>query len=180
MQNDFRYESSHWTTKETYYIENGLEGLTEKQTKLASYWNTPFNKICLGMKVKSITKWIEVDHPASSLYDVISDGTFKSTNAGKNKWKSLIDDSALQENCDEEGFNFKKKHGILWSNYIKIRIGLAANNENDCESPDSCIGFGISVGGYRDGKSTSCGNLRFCCWPRRKKNVPAFGFILIK
>ena len=130
------------------------------------------------MKVKSVTKWIEVSHPASSLYDAISDGTFKSTKAGKDKWKSLIDESALQENCDEEGLNLKKKHN--WSSkYIKIRIGLAANNENNCKSPDSCIGFGISVGGYRDGKSTSCGNLCLFCWSQNK-NIPAFGFILIK
>ena len=79
--------------------------MTEKQTKLASYWNTPFDKICLGMKVNGVTKWIMINHQASSLFNVIADGDFKNTNVGKNKWLSLMDGSRLQENCNEEGFN---------------------------------------------------------------------------
>ena len=178
MQSDFRYDSSHWTTKQTYNIQGGLEGLTEKQTKLASYWNTPLNNLCLGIKVNGITKWIEVDYAASTLLDVISDGTFKPTTAGKNTWKSLIDNSSMQESCNKEGFNFNK--GKLGQEYMKVRIGLVANNEEDCDTADSCIGFGTSVRRLNMGeKITSCGNLCFC-WPSPDTNVAAFGFILIK
>ncbi|CAB3998900.1 Hypothetical predicted protein, partial [Paramuricea clavata] len=108
-KNDFNYTSSYWTNKMVYAVEDGLEGMTEKQTKLASYWNTPFNKICLGMKVNGAreTKWIVVDHQAWSLFNEIADGIFKSTTAGKVKWKSLIDNSSLQKKCNKEGFNFR-------------------------------------------------------------------------
>ena len=50
LQAVFNYTSPYWTNKETCRVEDGLESWTEKQTKLASYWNTPFSKICLGMK----------------------------------------------------------------------------------------------------------------------------------
>ena len=161
MQNEFRYESPHWTSKDTYAIQNGLEGLTEKETKLASYWNTRFNKLCLGMKVNNVTKWIEVHFQATSLFEVISNETFQSTTAGKDKWKSLIHESSLQNNCNKEGFN------LFPNTYMKTRIGLIANNEENCDTPDTGIGFGLSTG-------FSCGN-----WNRHRGGVTAFGFVLI-
>jgi hypothetical protein len=68
LQNEFNYTTRlKWTNKGTYAVEDGLEGLNEKQTKLASYWNTPFNKICLGMKVNGVTKWIALNYTTNSL-----------------------------------------------------------------------------------------------------------------
>jgi hypothetical protein len=177
-QSDFSYDSSYWTSNETYAVEDGLEGLTEKQTKLASYGNTPFENLCLGMKVKNVTKWIEVHHRAISLYDVVANEMFKQTKAGKNTWKSLIGHSSMQNNCNKEGFNFINAYRLT---YVKIRIGLVANNEYHCNSPDSCIGFGISSRNS-DGvvQSTSCGNLRYCCLKNSGVNIAAYGLVLIK
>ncbi|CAB4005221.1 Hypothetical predicted protein, partial [Paramuricea clavata] len=145
-KNDFNYSSPYWTNKETYAIEDGLQGLNEKQTKLASYWNTPFNKICLGMKVNGATKWIASNYTTISLHSVIEDGTFKRTTIGKEAWKSLINGSSLQKNCNQEGFNMvtKNKFKRYAFAYTNVRIGLVANNQNDCESCNSCIGFGSS------------------------------------
>ena len=67
LQTEFKYSISYWTNNETYAVEDGLKGLTKNQTKLASYSNTSFNKICLGMKVNNVTKWIVHDQPTSSL-----------------------------------------------------------------------------------------------------------------
>jgi hypothetical protein len=160
--------------------------LNEKQTKLASYWNTPFNKICLGMKVNGATKWIALNCTTNSLHSVIVDGTFKGTTFGKEAWKSLVNGSSLQENCDEEGFNiqgvYKKYTGITtWRWYMNIRIGLVANNENSCDSCDSCIGFGTSVSGCEDYdiSSTTCGNMAVC-YQLNNKNTAAFGYILVQ
>jgi hypothetical protein len=47
LQQTFGYDSPYWTNKEGYAVEDGLEGLIEKESKLASYWNTPFKKIKL-------------------------------------------------------------------------------------------------------------------------------------
>ena len=180
MQNNFNFESTYWTNKEVFTVEDGLEGLTEKQTKSASYWSTPFNKICLGMTVNNVTKWIVIGHQANSLFSQIADGNFRETSAGRDQWKSLIDGSSLQPNCNREGFNFKRKLGSGF--YLKTRIGFAANNQNNCKSPDSCIGFGTSAVGCHLTLSTTCGNLVMCGQNHNldNKDTAAFGFILIQ
>ncbi|XP_028396065.1 uncharacterized skeletal organic matrix protein 5-like isoform X2 [Dendronephthya gigantea] len=82
-KNTFIFDSPLWTNKETYAIQDGLEGLAEKESKLASYWNTPFTKICLGMSYNGDKKWMTFDYNASSLYGVIADGQFRPTTAGR-------------------------------------------------------------------------------------------------
>ena len=173
MQQDFNYNSSYWFDKEIYALEDGLKVLTEKQTKLASYWNTPFSKICLGMKVRGITKWIVLHHKARSLFNEIADGAFRETSVGKDKWKSLLNGSCLLPNCNKEGFNLQRE----WDNkyYLKTRIGFMTNNENNCDTSDACIGFGISVRGCGLAVTTTCGNLAVC----KPDHVNAFGFVLV-
>ena len=154
--------------------------MTEKQTKLASYWNTPFDKICLGMKVNGVTKWIEINRNRQerSLLDVIADGDFKDTNVGKKTWLSLMDGSRLQENCDEEGLNINRKGYELA--HLKVRIGIIANNQNDCDTCNSCIGFGTSIRRC-DGeiRKTTCGNIAIC-GQLDNTNTPAFGYIFVQ
>ena len=181
LQNEFKYSSPFWTNKETYAVEDGLEGLNEKQAKLASYWNTPFNKICLGMKVNGATKWIALNYTTNSLHSVIEDGAFKGTTFGKEAWKSLIDGSSLQDNCNVEGFNIQMNYAVYqWRWYMNIRIGLVANEQNSCNSCDSCIGFGTSVSGCGDDvRSTTCGNMAVCD-QLNNKNTAAFGYIFVQ
>ena len=180
FQTEFNYSSPYWTNKQTYAVENGLEGLTEKQTKLASYWNAPFDKICLGMKVDGVTKWILINHDASSLFNVISGGVSKDTTAGMVAWRSLMDSSLLEQHCNQEGLNLQPPG--LYGSYVKVRIGLAADNYESCGGYDSCIGFGTSASsckGY-DLTSPSCGTTRIGCNDNPNKKKPAFGYMLVQ
>ena len=155
--------------------------MTEKQTKLASYWNTPFGKICLGMKVNGVTKWIVIDHQASSQFDVIADGTKTTTAVGKDTWKLLIAGSSLQTNCNDEGFNTKFRGGNL---HTHLRLGFVAHNENDCNTcSDSYIGFGASFRGCDFSSWPTCGNLAVCNHVSHydeNTNLPAFGCIFVQ
>ena len=78
MEQTFGYDSPYWTNKEGYAVEDGHKGLTEKESKLAPYWNTPFKKICLGMTVNGDRKWMVLDYEASSLY------------SGDRRWKGQV------------------------------------------------------------------------------------------
>ncbi|XP_028396184.1 uncharacterized protein LOC114520158 [Dendronephthya gigantea] len=166
-ENDtFIYNSPLWTNKETHAIQDGLEGLTEKESKLASYWKTPFTKVCLGMSYNGNRKWMTFDYTANSLYSAIADGTFRATTAGWAAWKSLVRDSSLQRNCNREGFNV----------ISKIRIGLFANQEKDCNSCDSRIGYGIWI------NRKTCGNYAHPNWDPDNggKDFVTFGYILVQ
>ena len=152
--------------------------MTGKQTKLASYWNTPFDKICLGMKGNGITEWIVINYRASSLYNVIADEGYKRLYVGRNTWLSLMDGSRLQEKCNKEGFNINTPGYELA--HLKVRIGIIANEQSHCLSCDSCIGFGTSIRGC-DGEiiKTTCGNIAIC-GQLDNKNTPAFGYIFVQ
>ena len=164
LQNTFAHDSSLWTNTETYAIQDGLEGLAEKESKLASYWNTPFTKICLGMSNNGERKWMTFDYTANSLYNVIADGQFRATTAGRAAWKSLIADSSLQRNCNKEGLNV----------FSRMRIGIFANQENDCASCDSWLGYGTQVPGK------VCGNVATHDPDNGHKHLATFGYILVQ
>ncbi|XP_028396124.1 uncharacterized skeletal organic matrix protein 5-like [Dendronephthya gigantea] len=164
----FIYGSSLWTNNETYAIQDGLEGLTEKESKLASYWNTPFTKICLGMLYNGDRKWMRLNYNASSLYGAIADGQFRATTAGRAAWKSLIAESSLQLNCNKEGFN------VLRVTNNKIRIGIVANEQNNCNSCDSWLGFGTTINGK------TCGNFAVHSPDNGDKDLVTFAYILVQ
>ena len=142
MQTTFEYGSLLWTNKETWNVDEGLDGLTQNEAKLASYHNTPFTKVCLGMTWNGVTNWIHVNHNASSLYSVIADRKYRATNLGREEWMSLINGALLQPNCNLEGFNLKF---LLDDPKLKVRIGIASNEQYNCHSSETAIGFGIRV-----------------------------------
>ena len=144
------------------------------ETKLPTYWNTPFNKICLGMKIGQQFKSVVINYQATSLYSLIADGKYRATFLGRNTCKKLIGSRAsLQSNCNKEGFNVVGIHSA-WS---KARIGILGNNENDCGNCDSRIGFG--TGGHHDDSNT-CGNEGTNSGDNGNQHIKAMGYILVQ
>ena len=96
------------------------------------------------------------------------------TSAGRAEWMSLINGAKLQDNCNKEGFNIK-------SYIINLRIGIASNNENNCHSCDTAIGFGIGIGiGIKVSNNRlwkfSSGNFYFF----RQSLEKTFGYIFVQ
>ena len=173
FQPTFRYDSTYWTDKRSFNNQGGLTGLDHKQTKLPTYWSTPFTKICLGMKVGGQTRFLLLEQAAPSLHSLIADGVYRNTSLGRNSWKSLVPGASLQDHCNIEGFNTRG----LKSAYSRARIGFVGNNENDCKRPDSRIGFGTE--GYPD-NSNSCGNVAKHRGDNGNKWIKAMGYIFIQ
>ena len=123
-------------------MRGGLNGLAQNETKLASYHNTPFTKVCLGMTANDVTNWILVNNAATSLYSLLADGAYRETNAGRAEWLSLVNDASLQPYCNKEGFNVFYFYG---NSKRQLRIGILGNNQNNCGSCNSFIGFGFGV-----------------------------------
>ena len=117
------------------------------------------------MRISGQLRFIVFNKQANSLHSLIADGTYRATSLGRNEWKKLIGaQGSLQLNCNKEGFNAV---GIA-------RIGYVANQENDCGSCDSRIGFGTRGG------SNTCGNVASHSPDNGNRNIKAMGYILVQ
>ena len=179
FQSNFEYNSEYWSNKKTFNISGGKTGFDDQETKMPTYWSTAFNNICLGMKLGSTVNWIKLNHTAASLHSVIADGVYKPTSVGRKTWKSLLHNSSLQRKCDIEGFN---SHANVTTvpNPAVVRIGIIADNVNNCQSCNSRLGVG--GGGYRAGqKINPCGNEAvYQKLDNGEKHLKAFCYILLQ
>ena len=127
------------------------------------------------MKIGHQKHFIVINKQAKSLYSLIADGKYRATSLGRNTWKKLIGSQAsLQANCNREGFN-----AVGTKSYSKARIGIIGNNEKDCSSTNSRVGFG--TGGYYDDSNT-CGNDagKGLKPDNGEKHIKAMGYILVQ
>ena len=126
------------------------------------------------MKIGHQVNSIVINKQANSLHSLIADGNYRSTSLGRDTWKKLIGQQAsLQKNCNKEGFNALSK-----GYQSKVRIGIISNEQNNCMSPDSRIGFG--TGGYPHDRLNTCGNAAQYQPDNGLKNIKAMGYILVQ
>ena len=126
------------------------------------------------MKIGQKTNFIVINKTANSLYSLIADGQYRATSLGRNTWKKLIGSQAsLQLNCNKEGFNAVSSLDFQ----AKARIGIINNQENDCDSCDSRIGFGT---GGNDDDDNTCGNEATYEPDNGVKHIKAMGYILVQ
>ena len=146
VKGHFGQQSALWSNKLTFNPSGGLTGFDGNETKLSTYWNTPFSEICLGMIKGQKSNFIVIRKDADSLYSLIADGVYRPTTLRRSKWISLMKGFInLQSRCNREGFNVFCAGGY-------VRIGIFGNNENDCRSCDTQMGFGLS-------RRHSCGDV---------------------
>ena len=158
----------------TFNVVAGQTGFDMQETKLPTYWNTPFSKLCLGMRIGQQLKFIAMNLNSNSLFSLIADGSYRRTFVGRNTWKSLIGSKAsLQRYCHREGFNAESSV----ASYSKARIGIIGNEQNTCAYCDSRIGFG--TGGRWDDSNT-CGNEASRASDNGNKAIKAMGYILVQ
>ena len=126
------------------------------------------------MKIGHQTNFIVINKTANYLYSLIADGQSRNTSLGGNTWKTLIGSLAsLQRKCNKEGFN-----ALGTSNsYSKARIGIISNEQNECRSCNSRIGFGTE--GKFDDYNT-CGNEATLLPDNGDKHIKAMGYILVQ
>ena len=174
IQTTFHYNSTLWSDKQTFNLPGGMTGFDSQETKLPTYWNTPFSKICLAMKIDQQTNFLVINKQADSLYSLIADGQYRVTSLGRDKWKTLIGSQAsLQLHCNKEGFNAIGDE----ADQSKARIGIVANNQNDCTTCDSRIGFG--TGGLHDDSNT-CGNEATHSPDHGNVHIKTIGYIFVQ
>ena len=126
------------------------------------------------MRIGHQIKFVVINKHTNSLYSLIADDIYRATSLGRNTWKALIGSQAsLQTNCNKEGFNVVSPT----TSQTKARIGIISNQEDDCNTCDSRIGFG--TGGTHDDSNT-CGNEATYSPDNGNKHIKAMGYILVQ
>ena len=126
------------------------------------------------MKISGQLRFIVINKEANSLLSLIADGIWRASSLGRDEWKKLIGaQGSLQLNCNKEGFNAVGTASV----HSKARIGYIANEQYNCGSCDSRIGFG--TGGSPDNSNT-CGNAAPQSSDNGDRDIKAMGYILVQ
>lgn len=127
------------------------------------------------MKVGGQTRFVAFNKQANSLHSLIADGHYRATSLGRSAWKALIgSEASLQTNCNKEGFN---AGGCYGDGCALVRIGIVSNEQNDCNTCDSRIGFG---GAGSPDDSITCGNGAESSPDNGDKLIKTMGYILVQ
>jgi hypothetical protein len=172
-QATFVYGSPLWTNDET--LNPGSPDLDTTEAKLASFSRMPVTALRLGMRMGNDTRWVNFVHAATSLRSLF-EGGYVATTVGRQGWLSLLATPSLQDNCNLEGFNVV---GTMGPTYSTVRIGILGNQEPDCATPDSRMGFGGGAGLCGEDPNNSCGN-ELGCNPNGPVSTKAFGYVMLR
>lgn len=80
----------------------------------------PFTDVRLAIDTAGTVNTVKIPQTNNSLRELFNAGYVEST-LGRTAWLSLVPGSALQANCNEEGFN------IDHDSYAQARIGIIGN-----------------------------------------------------
>lgn len=144
----FSYHSDLWAPHIGPFNEAAGKDLSETETKVDVLKYLLLQKgFCVGMEVNGTKKWLEIPykkngHSAMGIFILRS---HTPVNVGRDKWKSLISGSFVNESCSAshdqakvvEGFNLNEDR-----DGPKVRIGMVTLCNNKAVSR---IGFGMDA-----------------------------------
>jgi len=163
----FVHDAPLWTSADT--LAPDAPNLDRIEAKLAGFATMPFGYLRVGMIQGASTRWLILPVDGGSLRALMTTG-FHATNVGRSAWERLPSRGSLQNNCNREGINVE----TLEAN---VRIGIVANNQNDCSTCNSWIGFGAEGLGTSD---MACGNYAAAAPDNGNRTDPLFGYVMVR
>ncbi len=166
----FIYDSNYWTTNNVlnkdYYIYDNTEFKSDLFNRL------PFNNIYLELETWNNKNAVKLSYSSNNLLSIFNGDNYINYSYWKSNWMSLVPGSSLQPYCNNEWFN------AYASTWLRARIGITSNNENDCTSNDSVVWIWLNQ--RRDYFSTVWNNCwsTLCSW--WNKEINSFWYIFIR
>jgi hypothetical protein len=173
----FLYDMPIWTDAKLLNETNTNPDSIE--AKFQSFVTMPASEVLLGVRGLSVSgpaRYLRIPVKTSSLRALFS-GPFVPTTRGRGAWKQLLPGSSLQLNCNAEGFNNTVGLGM------RLRLGIVANEQNDCDSPNSFLGIGYQseLSWCNEPRTmTTSGNFSSCVGDNGKLNLPAFVALYVR
>jgi hypothetical protein len=170
----FNYDSGLWTN--TTLLNPTNTNLAQTEAKFQGFVNQSFTALRLAF-VDGATRGLVVTTTGTSLRDVFAGGS-RATSAGRNGWRSLFASPSQQPFCNSEGFNV----GV--GGYRRVRLGMVTNQENECTSPDSCVGIGFGSDSNTCVTPTfagaTAGNIATCGGDNGDRNTRVFAYVFVR
>ena len=145
--NTFEYNSAYWTDSNLYPSTalTDTPDLSQSEYKGQAFTNLGFSELLLRFDTGGVIQNLPLTIATQTSMQTMFNGRFVATSVGRAAWKGLVPNSSLQWNCNREGIN----NVGIWGNIVGVRIGIVANEQSDCDSPDSALGISIydNVGG---------------------------------
>jgi hypothetical protein len=166
-KNTFLHDETIWEDATTFHPES--PDLDAAEAKLAGYATIPFVYMRVGMVQNDATHWLILPLEGESVAALMKSG-FHETNVGRAAWERLPARGSLQSNCNREGINVSTPQA-------NARIGIVANNQNDCSTCNSWIAFGA------EGNSTgalACGNVADTSPDNGNRHDALFGYVMVR
>lgn len=162
------YDGAVWTAADV----SGTVALDSQPGKTLAFSTLTVHEVRVGLRGKGVVRWLVLPVSGTSLQSLFTAGKPVPTQLGALAWETLLDPGSVQSNCLLEGLNVVPGGGG------KVRVGISANNEDDCSSNDSWLGLGGS--GACGVQKTTAGNV--ACWyaDHGEANVPAIGYLMVR
>jgi hypothetical protein len=178
------YASSMWTSATETRSEDDIGATpdTDAHYKSSLYGSLPVTAIRFHMGERSGPAHTQVvalntssAHAAFTAGDSVTAGF-----ATRDEWFGFHGEPssvwAGQPNCNARGLPIGPVNGQVYR--LGCRFGLLMNNENDCVSPNSFIGFGCQDHDTLDAETPSIGCGGMTWWPERV--YPKQGWIWVR
>jgi hypothetical protein len=166
-QATFVHDATLWEDATTLHPES--PDLDETEAKLGGYATMPFVYMRVGMLQNQATHWLILPIEGESVAALMTTG-FHATNVGRSAWERLPARGSLQFNCNREGINVETVQA-------NVRIGIVANNQNDCSTCNSVIGLGAAGNTTGD---LACGNVAASSPDNGDRNDALFGYVMVR
>ena len=151
--NRFGYDEMTWTVDAPadplYTFNVGSTDLSRASAKFQSFNAVGFDQVRLVLADATVGAGnglsLSLPTTLTSMREMFAGGEIDlSVNRSPSAWLGLLEAPRLQGNCNRAGINVGAGSG-----FAKSRLGIIANQENDCGSADSHLGIGN--GGVPDG-----------------------------
>jgi hypothetical protein len=187
-QSNFSYSSAYWTNANLFNAWSA--GLDSTEAKLQSWNSVPFDVVRVGLTDPrdGMTRYLEISRPGTLSISKLFSNTASPTTLGRPAWEGLLSVGSLQPTFCGEGFNIGSS-----ASYASVRVGIIANQETNCTTPDSWIGIGgfYGTGQCNQSLANSVGNTsppRSDCGPMMDANgqtvaaqtVRAMGYLFVR
>ncbi len=133
----FAYDRTIW--EDATLLAPNASGFDHTEAKLETFNAIGFTELRIGMEYpidSGTIRYLVVPLAGAKMTELFAPNQQKLTMLGRDAWKGLMGPTAsLQPNCNLEGTN-------IYHAQMRVRLGIIANEQADCNTPDSRLGVG--------------------------------------